>query len=283
MQLSKEIFVKLKESVAFFSSFSTGELIALLKLAKTETFEEEDVIFKENTRGDKMYIILNGVVRISRNIGKNQEEILVKLKPGACFGEMGVIDQSPRSASATVEGGKAILLSIRENLLSEHNVLLAYKLYKNFSLMLAERLRETNDKFQNASAGDRNASSQLRTLIKKQLDKGGSLAGANLKGVDLSETFMNNANLEGAILVQAKLTGTRCKQTVFKNANFTNSEWNAITFDRTNFEGADFTATKFTDVKFQSCNFKDAKFIGAELTDAQIDELPDDVSSKPSR
>lgn len=281
MQLSKEIFTKLQESVAFFSSFSTGELIALLKLAKSETFEDAEVVFKEKTRGDKMYIILTGSVKISRDIGNKQEEVLVRLKPGACFGEMGIIDQSPRSATATVEGGPAVLLTIKENLLSEHNILLAFKLYKNFAINLAGRLRETNDKFQSAAAGDRIANSQVKALLKKRLDKGGSMAGANLKNVNLSEAFMNNANFQNAILVQSQLTDTRCKHTNFSKANFTNSDFKSITFENTNFSNANFTASSFKEVTFQSCKFNDAQFLGAEMSESQIKDLPDNVASKP--
>ncbi len=75
MQLSKDIFLKLKESVSFFSSFSTGELLALLKLANSESFSDGEIIFKEKTHGDKMYIILTGTVRISKYLGNKKEEV----------------------------------------------------------------------------------------------------------------------------------------------------------------------------------------------------------------
>ncbi|MBU2646667.1 pentapeptide repeat-containing protein [bacterium] len=269
MQLSKEIFIKLKQSVSFFQSLSDGELLALLKLAVSESFADGEVVFKEKSRGDTMYIILSGTVRISKSIGSKKEEILAKLTSGACFGEMGVIDQSPRSASATIEGGPAVLLVIKESLLSENNILLAYKLYKNFSLMLAQRLRETNDKLQNAAAGDRDASAQLKSLLKKKLDQGQSLQGANLKGADLTEVFMNNANLEHAILIGAKFIETKCKQTNFSHAKMTGVELKSITFENANFEGADFTGSKFENVEFSSCNMTKANFTGAEMPDAK--------------
>jgi CRP-like cAMP-binding protein len=268
MQLSKEIFVKLKQSVSFFASLSDGELLALLKLAVSESFADGEVVFKEGSRGDKMYIILSGTVRISKNIGGKMEKELAKLTSGACFGEMGIIDQSPRSAGATVEGGPAALLVINENLLSEKNILLAYKLYKSFSIMLAQRLRETNDKLQSAAVGDRDTSAQLKALLKKRLEKGQSLQGANLRGADMKDVFLNNANLENAILIEAKFSETRCKQTNFSNAKFVGSELKSITFDHANFEGADFTGARFTDVDFISCNLKGANFTAAELPDA---------------
>ena len=101
MQLNKEIFTRLKESVVFFSNFNDGELLALLKSTQREVFEDNEIVFKEGTRGDKMYIVIAGQVKISRSIGRNQEEVLATLDAGALFGEMGPIDESPRSARAT--------------------------------------------------------------------------------------------------------------------------------------------------------------------------------------
>lgn len=279
MQLSKEIFVKLKQTVSFFQSLSDGELLALLKLAVSESYADGEVVFKEKSRGDQMYIILNGTVRISKYLGAKKEEVLAKLTSGACFGEMGVIDQSPRSATATIEGGPAVLLVIKESLLSENNILLAYKLYRSFSLMLAQRLRETNDKLQNAAAGDRDASEQLKTLLKKRLDKGQSLQGANLKGADLTEVFMNNANLEKAILINAKFNETKCKQTNFSHTKMTGAQLSGITFEHANFEGADFTGSKFENVEFVNCKFTKANFTAAEMPEAQG---LDSVSQSPS-
>ena len=283
MQLSKDIFLKLKESVSFFSSFSTGELLAFLKLAKSESFNDGEIIFKEKTHGDKMYIILTGTVRISKYLGNKKEEILIKLKPGACFGEMGVIDQSPRSASATVEGGTAVMLVISESTLSDHNVLLAYKLYKNFALMLAERLRDTNDKLQDSAMQGSDSKSQLKNLLKKKTEQGSSLAGANLKGADFSETFMNNANLQNSVMIEAKLNGTKCKQANFSNSRLINSQINSVAFDGANFSGADFSAAQFEQVTFSGCNMTGASFNGADLTESQMENLKLNTNPKKKK
>ena len=274
MQLSKEIFVKLKESVQFFSTMSDGEVLAILKLAVSETFNDGQVIFKENTRGDTMYIILNGTVRISKYLGNKKEEVLVKLTAGACFGEMAVIDQSPRAATATVEGGPAVLLVINENLLSEKNILLAYKLYKSFAIMLAGRLRDTNAKLQSAAAGAGDSSAQLKALLKKRLEKGASLQGANLRGADMSGVFLNGANMQNSILIGANMSEIKCKQTNFTQAKFINSDFSSTTFEGANLTKADFTGSKFKKVEFISCDMKGSNFTGAELTDADGIDVP---------
>ena len=273
MQLSKELLVKLKNSVSFFSSFSTAELVDLLKLAESESFDDKEVIFKEKMHGDKMYIIVSGMVRISKYLGRNQEEILVKLQSGACFGEMGVIDQSPRSATATVEGGPAVMLVLKESMLSENNVWLTYKLYKNFALMLAERLRETNNKLQEAAVSGKDFKAQMRELLKKKMAEGQTLKEANLKKADFSETFLYDANLSGAILVGAKFSGTKCKQANFTNSRFTNAKIKSVDFESADFRNADFTAANFENVTFSGCNLSGANFKGSDLTNAQLEAL----------
>ena len=279
MQLSKEIFQKLKESVSFFSSFSSNELLALLKSANSESFDDGEIIFKEETHGDKMYIILKGTVRISKYLETEKEEVLAKLEAGACFGEMGVIDQSPRSASATVEGGSAVMLVISETTLSEHNVLLAYKLYKNFALMLSERLRDTNDKLQDSAIQINDSKSQLEDLLKKNTGEGSSLEGANLKGADFSQTVMNNANFENALMIGAKLNGIQCKQADFSDAKLINSKFTSVEFEDADFCDADFSAAQFNQVTFSGCDMSGASFNGSDLTKVQMEKLK--INLKP--
>ena len=271
MQLPTELLTKLKESVSFFSSFSTSELIDLLKLAVSKTFQDGEVIFKEKTRGEKMYIILKGTVRISKYLGNKQEEVLVRLKSGACFGEMGVIDQSLRSATAIVEGGAAVMLVITEHTLSESNMLLAYKLYKNFALMLAGRLRETNNKLQEATMSSQDFKAQMKELLKKRMEHGKTLKGANLKMADLSQAFLNNADLAGAVLVGAKLNGTKCKQANFSGSKLINADITSVDFENANFQNADFTAASFQNVSFNGCNMSGAEFKGNDLDKTQVE------------
>jgi len=73
----------------------------------TENFGKEDrikldpgeVLFKEGDAADLMYVILEGRVRISRGEGEN-DHILAVLAPGEIFGEMALITNHPRSATA---------------------------------------------------------------------------------------------------------------------------------------------------------------------------------------
>src|SRR3970040_609096 len=95
MQLNREIFTKLKENVAIFRNFNDGELLGVLKATQREVFQDNEIVFKEGTRGDKMYIIISGGIRISRPIGRKEEEVLARLESGQLFCEMGPMHKPP--------------------------------------------------------------------------------------------------------------------------------------------------------------------------------------------
>ncbi len=269
MQLNKEIFAKLKENVSFFQNFNDGELLALLKSTQREVFDDNEVVFKEGTRGDKLYILIAGQIRISRNIGRNQEEVLVTLDNGALFGEMGPLDQSPRSAIATAIGA-TVLLSLRESILRQNSMGLAYKLFKNFSVMLAERLRTTNQRLTDLSMSDRDSSNRIKELIKKRIERGDGLKGADLRGANLTEIFLGSADLKDSILISANLTSAKLSKAnlqncVLVNANLTGADLSGANFAGANFTGATFDAANFSGATIQGSDFTAADFANADI------------------
>ncbi|MDH5559446.1 MAG: cyclic nucleotide-binding domain-containing protein [Deltaproteobacteria bacterium] len=159
--IRKEIFQRLKENIQFFHDFSDEELITFLRLMNSKTFFDGDRVFKEHDPGDTMYLLFSGKVVISKRIGKidgqEKETILAKLEPGECFGEIGLIDHRPRSATARAEG-KSLLFSISNDQITKISrnpkySNLSFKLFRNFAVVLASRLRESNQKIVNLSSG----------------------------------------------------------------------------------------------------------------------------------
>jgi CRP/FNR family cyclic AMP-dependent transcriptional regulator len=65
-----------------------------------QTLEAGRVLFKEGDQGDTMYIIQKGRIKITKRVN-NVEKILMVLGKGDFFGEMAIIRQTPRTASAT--------------------------------------------------------------------------------------------------------------------------------------------------------------------------------------
>ena len=71
-----------------------------------------EVVFREGEPGDVMFVIQTGRVRISKNVA-NGERVLATLGPGEFFGEMAILNDKPRTATAVItEDGPAKVLVI---------------------------------------------------------------------------------------------------------------------------------------------------------------------------
>jgi CRP-like cAMP-binding protein len=117
-------------------------------LGQVEQYPYGALIFSEGAPGDKVYLILEGKVRISREVPGMGEEALAILKANDYFGEMALIEDFPRSADAKAHEACRLFVISKENL---QDLLfvdrdLAYDLLWNFVRTLSGRLRETNDK-----------------------------------------------------------------------------------------------------------------------------------------
>ncbi|AUX43884.1 cyclic nucleotide-binding protein [Sorangium cellulosum] len=134
--------------VPLFKGLTPAALDLISRVASEETHALGTKIFQHGDPGDKLYILIEGKVRISREIPGMGEEALAVLGPGAVFGEMALLDEAPRSADARVHE-RCRLLSVSkdafEDLLFLHKEL-AYEVLWNVVRMLVQRLRETNNK-----------------------------------------------------------------------------------------------------------------------------------------
>jgi CRP-like cAMP-binding protein len=135
-------------SIHLFRGLSPRSLERIAAIAGEERHEPGSMVFREGELGDKLYFVLEGKIRISRNLAGMGEEALAILGPGDAFGEMSLIDDTPRSADAHVHEPCRLLVITREafeDLLFIHKDL-AYEILWNFIKILSQRLRETNDK-----------------------------------------------------------------------------------------------------------------------------------------
>ena len=68
------------------------------------TFGDGDVIFREGEVSDAAYLLVSGVVKIVQDFGTAHEKTIAVVGKREYFGEMGAIDNSPRSATAVAKG-----------------------------------------------------------------------------------------------------------------------------------------------------------------------------------
>jgi CRP-like cAMP-binding protein len=95
------------------------------------------MIFSENEPGTELYIIQRGQVKISKIVEDN-EVLLALLKPGDIFGEMALLDNKPRSASAIASEDVTVMAVNKSNF--ERMVQTQPQLVTKLTILLAERL-----------------------------------------------------------------------------------------------------------------------------------------------
>lgn len=111
------------------------------------TFQRDEIIFSQDSRPDGVYIVKDGLVEVFHTIeqdGELKDVELGRVGPRGIFGEMGIIDHQPRSASAKALGPTTVIFISKADFnkhLSDLPPWIAV-LIKTF----VSRLRETNER-----------------------------------------------------------------------------------------------------------------------------------------
>lgn len=140
--------VDILKKVALFEGLTSSQLKKLAAIAEPREFPIGAHLFREGEASKSMFIIVDGRVRISKVVPGIGEEALAILEKGQYFGEMSLIEDSPRSADAIAHSTCKLYELSREKLdqVMFTDKELAYVLLWTFVRTLSARLRETNDK-----------------------------------------------------------------------------------------------------------------------------------------
>lgn len=135
--------IMLLKGVPLFELLRTDQLRHLAAALDPVAWPGGEVIFETGEAGDAMYIIVSGKVGISLGDTPSFENFIVELGAGEFFGDMAILDDQPRSASAvTVEGTEAYSLSKEKT----RSLLLAYpELGTGMLRALSRRLRTNSN------------------------------------------------------------------------------------------------------------------------------------------
>lgn len=141
-------------SVQLFSSLAEHAVSQVSAIAHEEAHRSGDILFRHGDVGDKLYLILEGRVRVGRTVPGMGEEALAVLGPGEVFGEMALLVETPRSADATAHSQCRLLAITKEDFddLLFRDKALAYEVLWSTVSLLASRLASTNDKLTFLSA-----------------------------------------------------------------------------------------------------------------------------------
>jgi CRP/FNR family cyclic AMP-dependent transcriptional regulator len=105
---------ELLRSVPVFSELTDADIASLGRVASRRRYPKDAVVFFENEQGDFFFMILEGRIKVTILGDDGREVILSLLAAGDFFGEMALLDNEPRSATAiAVEDTE--LLSLHRN------------------------------------------------------------------------------------------------------------------------------------------------------------------------
>ncbi|HEX6535520.1 MAG TPA: cyclic nucleotide-binding domain-containing protein [Gemmatimonadaceae bacterium] len=146
--------VELLRGLAIFRELSDEELAKVAELAVEKSYAAGEHIFHEGEPGNRLFVIVAGQVRISRQIPGAGEEALAVLDPGAMFGEMSVFDRSERSTDAIAHVATRLITIARPEfeMLLDFDRDLAQKVLWAVVRMLSARLRATNESLRSVMA-----------------------------------------------------------------------------------------------------------------------------------
>jgi len=125
-------------SIQFFSEMSKRDLRMITRFAAIKNQSRGEIVIREGTIADTFYIIQKGKVAITKKFEDGEEMVLAVHYNGDFFGEMALLDQGPRSASA-VALEPTILLEISRvdfAILLKKAPLLAYAMMRELSTRL---------------------------------------------------------------------------------------------------------------------------------------------------
>lgn len=134
--------IRLLQTIALFDGMTAEDLAALAAALKVREFGAGEAIFAQGDAGSAMYIVASGAVNIHLAPAASNRISLEDLGPGGFFGELGLFDEKPRSASATATVDTVLLELQHATLVTflERRPQAALAILR----VMSGRLRETN-------------------------------------------------------------------------------------------------------------------------------------------
>lgn len=149
MKLNENLLQKIALNVAIFDKMPRQCLINLLNCAENWPMKAGEPFFGEGDQGRSFYILLGGEASVEKLCDGATVE-LAKIKPGGCFGEMALVDNTRRSATVRSVTDTVALRFPKEKLDTQPEA--AAYIYRNISKILVGRVAAGNAKVMALSA-----------------------------------------------------------------------------------------------------------------------------------
>ena len=155
----EDSITKFINTILFFKGFTDTEKEKLISRADCfEKYNKEDVVFKQGDTGNTLYLVLQGNITLARlgtikvdegrvSLKEEADKKITTLSPGAIFGEISMLTESKRNATARVESEQVVVMKISKKLIDSLNHPTQIKFHRQLLLALATHLDSMNSKF----------------------------------------------------------------------------------------------------------------------------------------
>lgn len=100
----EEILAKLDflKNISLFEGIKRGQLIHVLESLQERTYLKGETIFAQGDIGRALFIVFSGKIALSRlDAATQKSDVIAEVNPGEFFGEMALLEEMPRTATAT--------------------------------------------------------------------------------------------------------------------------------------------------------------------------------------
>lgn len=152
--MSTASIVNFLKQCDIFYQFTPTQLELVANICQEATYQKDDLIFKENSSSKELYVIIQGEIDIVVDpslVGTVEEgtenRVIATMRRGQSFGEVALVDEGLRSASACASQKDTRLLIIPRDkliMLCDTYPQLGYRLMYNLAADLAMKMRNTD-------------------------------------------------------------------------------------------------------------------------------------------
>lgn len=152
-------------TVPLFDGLKGREIAAIERILHQRIYEPGEVIFRQGEPGVGMYIIERGDVDV---VYEETNQVLAELSDGEFFGELALVDESPRIATVIAKSRSQILGFFQSDLLAliDRNPRLGIKIVMRLVSVVGERLKNSNEQLESM----RRKFSSLKMAIEPETD-----------------------------------------------------------------------------------------------------------------
>ena len=148
--------IQFLKTVPFFDRLSNRQLKTVSDIMFERSYDTDESIFEEGQPGAALFLILDGKIAIEIYRETSTTRLAV-LESGAFFGEMALLDDTPRSANARALEPTQTLALYRNDLndLAHRDAKTACQIFRSLAGTIGDRLRLTNELVQMKTPADR--------------------------------------------------------------------------------------------------------------------------------